>query len=190
MARIGMRHLVFAPITAEANNTVTYGTGLVIGRAVRGAVTINRYDAKLYGDDALAEAYNGVKDLSLEIETTELEEANAATMGILKATTSGSDTTYSITDDPGVYGGCGWVQVVQRKGVVKYKAIWVYKTCLGNGSDESATKGDSLTFGTNTLSGAGLAVQVDSTGTNHYMKEQVFDTLSAAVAYLDGLANI
>ena len=192
MARIGMRHLVFAPIEAEANGTITYGTGLVIGRAVRGAMTLNRYDGKLYGDDTIAESYNAVRDISLEIETTELEEEKAAAMGLLKATSTGSGTTatttYSVTDAPGNYGGVGWVQVLQRFGQIKYKAVWVRKAQLGNENDESNTKQDSINFGTNALTGTALGVE--SGEDVIFTDEQVFATLSAAVAWLDGKANI
>ena len=191
MARVGMRHLVFAPITQEnAGAAPTYGTGVVLGRAVRGARTPNRYDAKLYGDDGIAESYNGLKDISIEVETTELEEDNAVTLGLFKAVGTGADKIYRQTGNPTVYGGCGWVETHVRRGVTLYIAYWIYKTQLGAGQEEARTKGENLEYGTQSLTGTGMPAFTDTDGDDAYTDTKVFQSLTEAITWLDNLANI
>ena len=192
MARVGMKHLVFATIGTESATTApTYGSpGLVLGRAVRGSRTPNRYDGKLYGDDGIAESYNGVRDMTVEVETTELVEASATTLGIFKTVGTGDNTVYRTTDKPTAFGGCGWVETHIRKGVTSYVGFWIYKTQLATGTQEAKTKGENLEYGTETLTGTALPAFADSDGDSVYTETKVFTTLSSAISWLDGLANI
>lgn len=191
MARVGMRHLVFASISTEnAGSAPTYASpGLVLGRAVRGARTPNRYDAKLYGDDGIAESYNGLKDISIEVETTELEEESAATIGLFK--TIGTDNkVYRQTNKPTAFGGVGWVETHVRKGTTYYIGYWIYKTQLASGQEEARTRGENLEYGTQSLTGTALPAFTDADGDDAYTDTKVFTSLTSAIAWLDGLANI
>lgn len=191
MARTGLDYLVFSPITAENSNAApTYGQGFVIGRAVRAAITENRYDAKLYGDDHIAEAYNGVRDCNVEIETTEITEATMVKLGLRKAVTSGQQTVYRMTDEPTPYGGLGYAEPLMRFGVMKYRATWLYKVQLGMGGWEAQTKGENLTYGTESMTGTALPLPVDATGANSCLDQAVFDTLAEAETWLNNLAGI
>ena len=192
MARVGMRHLVFATISTEnANTAPTYASpGLVLGRAVRGSRTPNRYDGKLYGDDGLAESYNGIKDMSIEVETTELEEASAVTLGIFKTVGTGDAIVYRMTNKPTVFGGCGWVEHHVRKGVNYWVGFWIYKTQLATGQEEAKTMGDTMEYGTSALTGTAMAAFTDTDGDDAYTDTKVFTTLSSAISWVDGKANI
>jgi len=191
MARVGMKHLVFAPIATEnASAAPTYSGGVVLGRAVRGNRTPTRYDAKLYGDDGLAESYNGLKEIGVEIETTELVEANAVTMGILKAVGTGETLTYRQTQKPTVFGGCGWVETHVRHGVELYVAIWIYKVQLAPGNEEARTRGDNLEYGTESMTGTSMAAFADTDGDDVYYELKVCTSLTAATTWLDGLAGL
>lgn len=190
MARVGMKHLVFAPISQENDGAApTYGAGAVLGRAVRGARTPTRYDAKLHGDDGIAESYNGLKEVGVEIETTELEEANAVKLGIYKAITSGTGTsavtTYRQTQKPTAYGGLGWVETHVRKGETLYVSVWIYKVQLAPGTIESKTLGDNLEYGTSSLSGVSLPPFADADGDDAYCDLQVFKSLDDAMDWVD-----
>lgn len=189
MARVGMKHLMFAPIATEsASAAPTYGDSVVVGRAVRGARTPVRYDGKLYGDDGIAESYNGMKEITMEVETTELEEANAVAMGIYKAVGTGTAVAYRQTNKPTAFGGWGWVETHVRKGVEFYVAIWVYKAQLAPGAVESRTRGDNLEYGTDSLTGTSLAAFTDSDGEDAYYDLKVCTTLAAAIDWLESIA--
>ena len=60
----------------------------------------------------------------------------------------------------------------------------------GRNSESSNTKGKNINWATPTLNGKGLAVYDDASGKAKFRKQQVFTTLAAAKAYLNGKANI
>lgn len=190
MARVGMRHLVFAPIATETpGSAITYGTGVVMGRVVRGTVNWSRNDNPLYGDDVVAENDNGVTGYTLDVETTELIEGTAAI--VLGYTATGTDDPeYDITDASAPYGGCGYIQVLIRRGVQTFKAVWYHKVQFGVDTEETQTKEQQVTWGTPALNGQGFGVFNDASGKAKFRKEKVFTTEAAAVSYLNGLANI
>ena len=56
MATTGIKHPVFAPITARNTGAKpTYGTGILVAKATKADITINTAEGKLYADDSLAE---------------------------------------------------------------------------------------------------------------------------------------
>ena len=63
MAEIGMQYPVWAPLNSEEGNTLTYGTGMVMGRAVSANLSWQKEDNELYGDDIVAETDNFVTNL-------------------------------------------------------------------------------------------------------------------------------
>lgn len=189
MARVGMKHLMFAPISAEnASAAPTYGDSVVLGRAVRGARTPTRYDAKLYGEDGIAESYNGMKEISVEIETTELEEANAVAMGIYKQIGTGTSISYRQTQKPTAFGGCGWVETHVRRGVELFIAIWIYKVQLSPGAEEAKTRGDNLEYGTTSMTGTSMPAFADTDGDDAYYDLKVCTSLADAVTWLETIA--
>lgn len=196
MARIGMRHLVWAPITTEtAGAAIVYGTGVKLGRAVSGNLSWERNDNPLYGDDVIAENDNGATGYTLTVGMTELVENAAATVlghTVVEATTGQNATpaTYEETDASAPYGGIGYVQVLKRNGVQKYKAIWYHKVQFAVTSEESQTKGQSIEWGTPEMEGTGFGVYNDASGKAKFRISAVFDTGAAAEAWLDGKANI
>ena len=188
MAEIGMRYPVWAELTSESNNTLVYGTGMVMGKATSANLTWEKDDSELYGDDAVAETDNGITGYNLDLGTTELAEGvEAAVLGYSKV---GSTDEYEITDDPAPYGGCGYVRIIKRNGVRLYKAVWYYKLQFGMNSESSNTKQKTISWGTPTINGKGLAVYNDATGKAKFRAQQVFTTLAAAKTYLNGKANI
>lgn len=188
MAEIGMQYPVWAPLTSDENNTQTYGTGMVMGRAVSANLNWQKEDNELYGDDIVAETDNSITGYTLDVTTTEMEEAvEAAVLGLLKV---GDTDEYEQTGDNTPYGGHGYIRVLTRNGVNLYKAMWYPKVQFSKNSEASNTKGKSIQWGTPTLNGKGLAVYNDATGKAKFRRFQVFTTLAAAKAYLNGKANI
>lgn len=188
MAQIGMQYPVWARLTSEEGNTLTYGTGMVMGRAVSANLQWQKEDNELYGDDIVAETDNSITGYTLDVATTELEEdVEAAVLGLLKV---GDTDEYEMTGDSTPYGGCGYIRVLKRKGVTLYKAFWYPKLQFGMNSEADNTKGRSINWGTPTLNAKGLGVYNDQSGKAKFRRQQVFTTLTAAKAYLNGKANI
>lgn len=191
MAFIGMRHVVVARVTAEtAGAEPTYNAGMVAGKAITGNLTINRNNNPLYADDAIAEDDNGVTGMSLELGLDDLlENVREYMLGLVKvAGTSGSNDTYYDTEESAPYVGLGYIRVRRKNGETKYQAVWYYKSLFGETTENSQTKGETIEWQTPTLTGTVMGVTVNSKIT--YRKYQVFDTLSAAESWLDGLAGI
>lgn len=187
MARIGMLHPVFSPITAESENDITYGAGVVLGRAVEGALNWQRADDQLYGDDAVAETDNSISGYTLDVTATEMtEDVEQVVLGTIK---NDSDE-YEETNEPGPYGGAGYVQVLKRFGKLIYRAIWYYKICFGIQSEQTQTKGQAVTWGTPTVHGLGMAVYNDQSGKAKFRKKKKFNNAADAIAYLDGLGHV
>lgn len=190
MAQIGMRHVVAAPIATEvAGSPVTYGAGFVVGRAVSANYTRNySTDNDLYGEDDIAETDDQLVDYSLDVGTTELvEEAESKLLGLTHDTTN---DTYEETGAPAPYHGLGYIRVFKRNGQLRYKAIWCYKIRFSRNSEEDNTKGKQISWGTPTINGHGMGVYPDASGTPHFRKTKLCETLAAAATWLDGLANI
>ena len=188
MAEIGMRYPVWAELTSESNNTLTYGTGVVMGKAVDASLNWQKEDNELYGDDAVQETDQSLTGYTLDLGTTDLEEGvEQKVLGVAKV---GSTDEYEITDDDPPVGGCGYIRVMKRNNVRLYKAVWYPKIQFSHPNESSKTKEKSITWGTPKISGKGLAAYDDNTGKAKFRKQEVFTTLAAAKSYLNGKANI
>ena len=188
MAEIGMQYPVWAPLTSEANNTLVYGTGMVMGRAVSANLSWQKEDNELYGDDIVAETDNSITGYMLDLTTTELEETvEAAVLGLVKI---GDPDEYEQTGESTPYGGHGYIRVLSRRGQKLYKTVWYPKLQFSKNSEASNTKGRSINWGTPTLNAKGMGVYNDASGKAKFRRQQVFTTLEAAKAYLNTKANI
>lgn len=193
MAYIGMQHVVGAKITTETDGSaIVYGTGMVLGKAISGNITWNRSDNPLYADDAIAENDNGITGGKLELGMDDLtDEAMAYALGESKTTgTGGTPDVYETTDAAAPYMGVGYVRVRRKSGVTTYQANWIHKAQFGLQNEESQTKGETIEWQTPTLNGTLFGVKNDATLATKYRERTTFETLAAAVAWLDAKANI
>ena len=190
MAKIGMRHLVYAVVATETPGTgITYTGGADLAPAVSGNLTYDRSDNPLYGDDVMQDSDNGITGFSLDITTTELSATNEA--ALLGYTADSTDTTlYSVTDVAAPYVGVGFVQVLRRKGTVTYRALWFPKVQFGISSEETQTRQQSIEWGTPTLNGKGFGVYLDASGNAVFRMQKECTTLAAAQSFLDTKAGI
>ena len=188
MAEIGMQYPVWAELSSESGNVLTYGTGMVMGKAVSANLNWQKEDNELYGDDAVQETDQSITGYTLDLGTTTLEEGvEAAVLGTAKV---GSTDEYEITDDDPPIGGVGYIRVLKRNHVKLYKAVWYPKVQFSHPNETSGTKQKSINWGTPTINGKGMAAYDDASGKAKFRKQQVFTTLAAAKAYLNGKANI
>ena len=194
MAFVGMRHPVVATLTAHtAGSEPTYGTGMVLGHAIAGNLTITRNNNPLYADDTIVEDDNSVTSMSLELGVDDLTETVRAYMlGLVKKSTGTGTTvdTYYDTDAAAPYVGFGYIRVRRLNGATKYEAIWYYKGMFSEEAENSATKGESIEWQTPTITARVMGLAIDSTGALTFRKKQYFDTEGDAVTWLNGLAGI
>ena len=188
MASIGMQYPVWAELTSESNNTLTYDTGIVMGKAVSANLSWQKEDNEMYADDYVAETDNSITGYTLDITTDDLTDTVEKT--VLGLSQVNSTDEYETTDDDPPYGGVGYIRTIKRNGVRLYKALWYPKIQFSKSSESDNTKGKTINWGNPTLSGKGLAAFDDASGKAKFRKQQVFTTLAAAKAYLNGKANI
>lgn len=188
MARIGMKHPVWAPLLVETNGQMpTYGKGVVIGAAVAGTATINRNNAELYADDALKESDNGATGGSISLEVDGVSKDVLATIaGAVK----NEDGSVDMTGDPSPYGGYGYIEEISLNNVKSYSGIWFFKVMMGQSTINAQTRGQSTSYQTTTLDGTMSTVIPSADMKNHLYRRMEFAGLDEAYAWLDGLANI
>lgn len=191
MAAVGMKYITFAPITSEPDQAaIVYGTGAIAQHAVSGSVTYNRDESSLYGDDMLAEHYNGMTGYDMELGLTELDNSIATMLGIETAVTANSTTTYKMVSDNQTAVGCGYVQTLIINGVTKYNGYWFHKVTFTLNSEAAQTRGETIEWQTPTLTGKGWGVVLDATNGVQYRDRQEFATEADALAWLKSKAGI
>ena len=188
MSKIGLKYPVYAQLT-ESGTTLSYSAGAVLAKAISANISIPPSDVKLYADDAIAESDRSFTGGTVSFGIDELsDKAKVDLLGYIEGATAdatiGSKELTSGTNTPanvgfGFYGA-------QVKNKVKYwRAIWLKKVQFAEPSDEMATKGESVAFGTPTLEGV-IMLSADE----KWKVEATFSTEAAAKAWLDGKAGI
>lgn len=190
MAYIGMRHPVFAKIESYEPGSISYGEGVVLGKAIGATLTLQRTDTSLYADDMKAEADNSVTGgtVSLELDDIKHEDAMKA-LGLIKRTANGKEV-YSTSGQAAPYGGCGWIRERKLNGAISYVVQWVHRLQLGQNTKNAATKGQTITYQTTTLDGEVLGAQVDESMETFYVDEIPMGTIEEAITWLDAMANV
>lgn len=195
MAYIGLRNPVIATINTETpGQAITYNPGMVFGKAIAANITWNRPDNPLRADDAIAENDNGLTGGSIEFNADDLtDEARAYALGLVamqSGTPAAPTGVYRETDASAPYAGFGYIRVRRKNGAISFQAFWIHKLQFGEQSENAQTKGEQIEWGTPTLNGRIMGVQLDSSGAIAYRDHKTFDTEAAAVAWLNGLAGI
>lgn len=175
MAKIGLKHLVAKPGT---------GAGSVIAKMIQADVSISVAEVKLYADDALAEMDASFQNGSLSLGIDDLTaEIQVMLLGHTKDALSDEITTN--TDDDSPFVGIGFYGAKVKDGVRAYRALFFPKVKFVEPSENMATKGEVVTFGTDTIVGT---IFPDDTG--DWKKEQTFVTELEAVTYLNTKVGI
>ena len=193
MAAFGATYLAVAPITAEESNSITYGTGTRVKHLRRCAITYNWDESKFYGDNTLAEYYRHLNDADVEIETTELDAAIAATMGLEKvksAASTGVPAVYTLKTENGDPVGIGLIQCLIVDGTKIFRAIWLHKVSLRPNNETSATKEETMAWQAPTIAGKAWPVVLDATGEDQIRDFSEFETEAAAETWIKSKANI
>lgn len=155
MAKIGMQYVWYRKYNTVLNEDGTENTTLgekkKMGGAISADLTINTTEAKLYYDDGLGEYANEFVDGSITTVVDDMEDsAEEDLFGATKE--ENGDIVNKSTDTP------PWIQqafVLTRikAGVTKYRGYALTKVKYGTPSDSQSTKGETITFGTTTVTG-------------------------------------
>lgn len=191
MAFVGLKYAVFAPIENEVRGqALTYGKGVVIGRAIGADISFSRNSNPLYADDARIEDDNSITGGTVSINVDDVsDEAQTVILGT-SVNTEDDTQVYSEDGDASPYGGFGYIRVRRLKGVTSYVAYFIHKVMLGIATETANTKGESITWQTPTLSGSMMAVVNREDMKNYFRDHVTFETEAEAVAWLNKRANI
>ena len=183
MANIGLTNIWWSNLTEAADGTATYDGAKSMGKAVSCSVSITNNEAKLYGDDVLAESDTSFASGTITLGVTDDDDSvfspllghtyNSQTGEVTKAST-----------DAAPYVGVGRIVTKMVNGAYKYKVEFLYKVKFSEPSKEENTKGESIEFATPSIEGL-ISSLDDTEGT--WNKSKTFNTKSDALTYLKNL---
>lgn len=147
--RIGCDNLVYAALTAD-DGTVAPSYGAV--KEAPGVMSLNinpnASQETLFYDDGPGESATTLGNIEVEIQKNELTTENKADLLGHTIDAKGA-LIYGSNDTP------PWVAIGYRtlKSNGKYRYVWLYKGKFLEPEDNSETKGDSINFQSETISG-------------------------------------
>ena len=182
MAYIGLRKPIVAPATINAETgAITYGTKVAFGKAVSFNDSPSIAEAKLYGDDVLAESEKAVTSSALSLGTTDVPDACKTVMfGHQKSSAQGSNEYSYNVDDESAYVGFAVIGVKKVDGVRSFEASFYPKTQWEEPTVDKSTRGENTEFTTPSTNGTALP---DKDG--NYKFEESFSTEADAIAYIN-----
>ena len=149
MATIGLDKLYYSVITeAPATGVETYGTPIMLAKAISAELSVELAEATLYADDGPSEVIKEFKGGKLALGVDDIGKAAAEVL--TGATTDSKGVLVSTSEDSGQTVAIGFRA---KKGNGKYRYFWLYKVKFAVPSDSLATKGDSITFQTPKIEG-------------------------------------
>ena len=170
MAKLGLQYPVYKSEKKSG----------VIAKAIQADISITVNNVPLYADDALAENDRSFQNGTLTLGIDDLkDEIQAEFLGHEIDEETGEITANK--NDVSPYVGVGFFGTKKVNNIPKYRAVWLPKIQFGEPNDTNQTKGETVTWNTPVLEGA---IMTDDAG--DWKKEQTFDTIAEAKAYLDG----
>jgi phi13 family phage major tail protein len=149
MATIGLDRLVYAPITENAaSGEETYGTPIMLAKAISAELSVELAEATLWADDGAAEIVKEFKNGKLTLGVDNI--GRGAAVALTGAVADGNGVLISSSEDGGNPVAIGFRA---KKSNGKYRYVWLYRVKFATPSTSLATKGDSITFSTPTIEG-------------------------------------
>lgn len=179
MASFGAKYPYFNPVKEEPEGKLPIYKNPEpsrIGRLVKADLTVNLSSGKLFADDVLAESVEEFSSGSIAMETDDMEDTVAAE--VYGCEVVDNEVHYNTADDPPA-GGLAYFKKLMRQKKVLYKGYFypLVKASLGN--DTAQTKGDSVTFGTNSTTFTVFACE-----TGDWRFTQEFQTEAEAIDWI------
>lgn len=154
MAKIGLRYPVYRKMTIvtaeDGTETITYGGKKIMGLAISANVSVQTSEAELYADDGLAESVKEFVEGSITMNTDDLEDDVEA--DLLGAAVSDNGIVNN-RDDSAPWVELGFIISRMKKGKKQYRGVVYPKVQFAIPSEENTTKGQTITFGTPTMTG-------------------------------------
>lgn len=148
--RIGCDNLVYAPMTTEdtASAAPIYGDVVKAPGVMHVNINPNGSQETLFADDGPMETASTLGKIEVEIQKNELTTQNKADLLGHQIDSNGA-IVYGDSDVP------PWVAIGFRtlKSNGKYRYIWLYKGKFSEPEDQNETKGDSINFQSDTITG-------------------------------------
>ena len=144
MAKIGLTNLWYSHLTEGQDGTATYDGAKSFGKAVSCSVEVTNNDAKLYGDDTLAESDTSFNNGKMTLGTTDDDETIFSDLLGHEITADGE--VIKTATDTAPYVGVGRIVTKMVNGVYKYTAKFIYKVKFSEPSADEKTKGESVEF--------------------------------------------
>lgn len=180
MANIGLTNIWFSKLT-EVGGVATYEGATNLGKAVSCSTSITNNEAKLYGDDVLAESDTSFASGTITLGVTDDDDTVFAP---LLGHTINDGEVVKTSNDAAPYVGIGRIVTKMVNGAYKYKVEFLYKVKFSEPSRDETTKGESIEFGTPSVEGI-ISTLDDTDGT--WCKTKTFSTKSDALTYLKNL---
>lgn len=180
MANIGLTNIWFSKLT-ENDGVASYEGATNLGKAVSCSVSITNNEAKLYGDDVLAESDTSFSNGSITLGVTDDDDSVFAPL-LGHAINAGEVVKHA--NDVAPYVGIGRIVTKLVNGTYKYKVEFLYKVKFSEPSKDETTKGESIEFSTPSIEGI-IATLDDLNGT--WSKTKTFTSKSDALTYLKNL---
>jgi phi13 family phage major tail protein len=160
MATIGLDRLYYAPITeAPTTGIETYGTPVMLAKAISAELSVELAEATLYADDGASEVVKEFKNGKLTLGVDGIGRSVAAALTGSNVDENG--VLISASEDGGKPVAIGFRA---KKANGHYRYFWLYRVKFGVPSTNLATKGDSITFSTPTIEGTVLRRNKTATG--------------------------
>lgn len=151
MATIGLDKLYYAKITEDTSGNETYGTPIILAKAMKADLSVELAEATLWADDGAAEVVKEFKSGKLALGIDDI--GVSAAEDLTGATIDSNGVLISTSDDGGSPVAIGFRA---KKASGKYRYFWLYKVKFGIPATNLQTKGDSITFQTPTIEGSVL----------------------------------
>lgn len=183
MANIGLTNIWFSNLTEAADGTATYDGAKNLGKAVSCSVSITNNEAKLYGDDTLAESDTSFASGTITLGVTDDDDTVFAPL-LGHELDAETGEVIKTSNDAAPYVGVGRIVTKMVNGTYKYKVEFLYKVKFAEPSKDETTKGESIEFSTPSVEGL-ISSLDDVNGT--WSKTKTFNTKSDALTYLKNL---
>lgn len=182
MANIGLSNIWFSNLTEAADGTALYDGAKNLGKAVSCSTSITNNEAKLYGDDTLAESDTSFSNGTITLGVTDDDDEVFAEL--LGHTVTEDGEVIKAASDAAPYVGVGRIVTKMVNGAYKYKVEFLYKVKFSEPSKDENTKGENIEFATPSIEGIIAALDDEK---NTWNKSKTFNTKSDALTYLKNL---
>lgn len=145
---IGLKDLVYAPITEGEGGVATYGAVKKLAEVMTADLSVTVAEGILHADDAVSESVKEFVKGALKLGIKDLETETVAEL--LGQTVDNDKVIYGGAEDEPPYVAVGFR--AKKKGA-KYRYIWLYKVKFKIPNEKFQTKGESIQFNTPEIEG-------------------------------------